>query len=389
MEIIFIDVINKEYEYFCQLYWQVNENGRFSYSMLKLEEKTQLKTKEIKEIVAKSCKAYCLKLQCVSCGEMEPLKDRSHFSHLSNLEHICIDCIHVENEKERLEKVEYIELMMLFKKEKAISINDISFENCVYLLALIRHSADENLMYLESLESQKCKKLTPSYEFDKHVIEKLYTEGVLAISSVTNLELLKASEDTISFNITSMCWEVIISETDNLSVIIDLLEDKLSNIHFLNENKDVLISLCKENNLFECFFYLNHEMSEYGFTSFQIGEKTTKNITNLLENVSVGQVFHIITKTVTDAFIYHQKKSNKINKGQAANSVVDAMKRMYERYLANGWQIYSKYRPRDYPQSVLCQILFVFILHTDDGGIHKPLNQIIIEDERGIFRLIK
>ncbi|MGG4664889.1 hypothetical protein [Providencia vermicola] len=385
MEIIFIDVINKEYEYFCQLYWQVNENGRFSYSMLKLEEKTQLKTKEIKEIVAKSCKAYCLKLQCVSCGEMEPLKDRSHFSHLSDLEHICIDCIRVENEKERLEKVEYIELMMLCKKEKAISINDISFENCVYLLALIRHSADENLMYLESLESQKYKKLTPSYELDRHIIEKLYAEGVLAISSVTNLELLKVSEDSISFNITSMCWEVIIAETDNLSVIIDLLEDKLSSIHFLNENKDVLISLCKENNLFECFFYLNHEMYEYGFTSFQIGEKTTKNITNLLENVSVGQVFHIITKTVTDAFIYHQKKSNKINKGQAANSVVDAMKRMYERYSANGWQIYSKYRRRDYPQSVLCQILFVFILHTDDGGIHKPLNQIIIEDERGIF----
>ncbi|MEX5863447.1 hypothetical protein AB6H29_16380 [Providencia hangzhouensis] len=76
---------------------------------------------------------------------------------------------------------------------------------------------------------------------------------------------------------------------------------------------------------------------------FQIGEKTTKNITCLLENLSVGQVFYIISKTVTDAFIYHQKKSTKINKGQAANSVVDAMKRMHERYLANGWSVYSKY----------------------------------------------
>ncbi|WP_375083815.1 hypothetical protein ACE2AL_00130 [Providencia sp. SKLX074055] len=385
MEIIFIDVIDKEYESFCQLYWQVNENGRFSYSMLKLEEKTQLKTKEIKAIVAKSCKAYCLKLKCVSCGEMEPLKDRSHFSHLSHLEHICIDCIRIENEKERLEKIEYIDMMMLCKKEKAISINDISFENCVYLLALIRHSADENLMYLESIESQKCKKLTPSCEFDRYIIEKLYAEGVLAISSATNLKRLTVSEDDIHFNKISMCWEVIVAETDNLSVIIDLLEDKLSDIYFININKEILINLCKENNLYECFFYLNNEMSEYGFTSFQIGEKTTKNIVNLLESISVGQVFHIITKTVTDAFIYHQKKSTKINKGQAANSVVDAMKRMYERYSANGWQIYSKYRPRDYPQSVLCQILFVFILHTDDGGIHKPLNQIIIEDKRGIF----
>ncbi len=316
---------------------------------------------------------------------MEPLKDRSHFSHLDNLEHICIDCIRIENEKERLEKVEYIDMMRLYKKETAISINDLSFENSVFLLALIRHSADEDLMYLENLESQKCKKLTPNYEFDRFIIEQLYAAGVLAISSMTNLERLYMNEEYINFNTMLMCWEVVIAETDNLSVIIDLLEDKLSNMQFLNEKKEELITLCKKNNLFECFFYLNNEMSEYGFTSFQIGEKTTKNIANLLESLSVGQVFHIIAKTVADAFIYHQKKSNKINKGQAANSVVDAMKRMHERYSANGWQIYSKYRPRDYPQSVLCQVLFVFILHTDDGGIHKPLKQIIIEDERGVF----
>lgn len=385
MEIISINVINKEYESLCQLYWQVDKNGRFSYSMIKLEERTQLKSKEIKSIVAKSCEAYCLKLQCVSCGEMETLKDRTHYSRLSDLEHICIDCIRIENEKERLEKIEYIDMMMFYKKEKAMSINDLSFENSVYLLALIRHCADESLMYLESIDSQKSKKLTPSYDFDRAIIEQLYTAGVLAISSVTNLDRLNISEDYIDFNKISMCWEVIIAETNNLSVIIDLLEEKLSNIHFINKNKDVLINMCKENNLFECFSYLNNEMSEYGFTYFQIGEKTTKNIADLLESLSVGQVFYIIAKTVAEAFIYYQKKSNKINKGQAANSVVDAMKRMHQRYSVNGWQVYSKYRPRDYPQSVLCQVLFVFILHTDDGGIHKSLNQIMTEDKRGIF----
>ncbi|MEQ5621591.1 hypothetical protein AB7188_19310 [Providencia rettgeri] len=41
MEIIFIDIIDKEYEFVCQLYWQLEENGRFSYSMIKIEEKTQ------------------------------------------------------------------------------------------------------------------------------------------------------------------------------------------------------------------------------------------------------------------------------------------------------------------------------------------------------------
>ena len=276
MEIIFIDVIDKEYESFCQLYWQVNENGRFSYSMLKLEEKTQLKTKEIKAIVAKSCKAYCLKLKCVSCGEMEPLKDRSHFSHLSHLEHICIDCIRIENEKERLEKIEYIDMMMLCKKEKAISINDISFENCVYLLALIRHSADENLMYLESIESQKCKKLTPSCEFDRYIIEKLYAEGVLAISSATNLKRLTVSEDDIHFNKISMCWEVIVAETDNLSVIIDLLEDKLSDIYFINTNKEILINLCKESNLYECFFILIMKCLNTDLLLFKLVKKQRK-----------------------------------------------------------------------------------------------------------------
>ncbi|ENN8378576.1 MULTISPECIES: hypothetical protein [unclassified Providencia] len=116
MEIIFIDIIDKEYEFVCQLYWQLEENGRFSYSMIKIEEKTQLKSKEIKAIVARSCKAYCLKLKCVACGEMEFLRDRSHFSHLINFEHICVDCIRIENEKERQEKIEYIDNLLFLKK---------------------------------------------------------------------------------------------------------------------------------------------------------------------------------------------------------------------------------------------------------------------------------
>ncbi|MBG5892729.1 hypothetical protein [Providencia rettgeri] len=385
MENIFIDVIDKEYEFLCQLYWQVEGNGRFSYSMIKIEEKAQLKSKEIKTIVAKSCKAYSLKLKCVSCGEIECLRDRSHFSHLNGLEHVCIDCIRIENEKERQEKIEYINDLLFCKKENALIINDLSFENSVFLLSLIRYCADENLMYLDSLNNLKHEKLTPSYNFDLLIIEQLYAAGVIAISTVTNLKYLSVSGDYVYFNDEFMCWEVIIKETDNLSSIIDLLERKLSDLYYLQENKKSLIELCKKNNLFECFFYLNHEMNEYNFTSFQIGEKTTRNITCLLENLSVGQVFYIISKTVTDAFIYHQKKSTKINKGQAANSVVDAMKRMHERYLANGWSIYSKYRPRHCPQSVLCQVLFVFILQTDDGGIHKSLKQIITDDDKEIF----
>ncbi len=45
----------------------------------------------------------------------------------------------------------------------------------------------------------------------------------------------------------------------------------------------------------------------------------------------------------------------------------------------------QKYRPRHCPQSVLCQVLFVFILQTDDGGIHKSLKQIITDDDKEIF----
>ncbi|MCG9534576.1 hypothetical protein, partial [Providencia huaxiensis] len=190
MEIIFIDVIDKEYEFVCQLYWQVEENGRFSYSMIKIEEKTQLKSKEIKAIVAKSCKAYCLKLKCVACGEKESLRDRSHFSHLSNFEHICVDCIRIENEKERQEKIEYIDNLLFLKKENALSINDLSFENSVFLLALIRCCADENLMYLDSLDNQMYEKLTPNYKFDLLIIEQLYAAGVIAVSSVTDLKYI-------------------------------------------------------------------------------------------------------------------------------------------------------------------------------------------------------
>ncbi|MEX5931375.1 hypothetical protein AB6H26_17845 [Providencia hangzhouensis] len=117
MENIFIDVIDKEYEFLCQLYWQVEGNGRFSYSMIKIEEKTQLKSKEIKTIVAKSCKAYSLKLKCVSCGEIECLRDRSHFSHLNGLEHVCIDCIRIRIKKKGRKKLNTLMTYYFVKKK--------------------------------------------------------------------------------------------------------------------------------------------------------------------------------------------------------------------------------------------------------------------------------
>ncbi|MCG5370686.1 hypothetical protein L7834_013420, partial [Providencia rettgeri] len=104
--------------------------------------------------------------------------------------------------------------------------------------------------------------------------------------------------------------------TNSLSTIIDLLELKLANIYYLQENKKSLIELCKKNNLFECFFYLNYEMDEYNFTSFQIGEKTTKNITYLLEKLSVGQVFYIISKRLLMLFYITKKNRLKSTKGK-------------------------------------------------------------------------
>ncbi|EJD6581124.1 hypothetical protein M0L63_RS21930 [Providencia rettgeri] len=106
-------------------------------------------------------------------------RNEPFFSNLSNLEHICVDCIRIENEKERQEKVEYIDNLFFIKKENALSINDLSFENSVFLLALIRCCADENLMYLDSLDNRRYEKLTPNYNFDLLIIEQLYTAGLV------------------------------------------------------------------------------------------------------------------------------------------------------------------------------------------------------------------
>nr|ELR5245101.1 hypothetical protein [Providencia rettgeri] len=106
-------------------------------------------------------------------------RNEPFFSNLSNLEHICVDCIRIKNKKERQEKVEYIDNLFFIKKENALSINDLSFENSVFLLALIRCCADENLMYLDSLDNRRYEKLTPNYNFDLLIIEQLYTAGLV------------------------------------------------------------------------------------------------------------------------------------------------------------------------------------------------------------------
>ncbi|MOA61473.1 hypothetical protein D3C78_1866240 [compost metagenome] len=57
--------------------------------------------------------------------------------------------------------------------------------------------------------------------------------------------------------------------------------------------------------------------------------------------------------------------------------VVGSIERSLERSISNDWEIKPYRRNYNAPQSVLSRVLFNVLLHTDDGGFHQVLKEII------------
>ena len=149
------------------------------------------------------------------------------------------------------------------------------------------------------------------------------------------------------------------------------IEQALIDGEFITKYKDELLELITEISLMECLAFLEYNLEEHNL-SFQPGEKTKVLFTQLLESYSVSQIYIFIWRACKDAAAYYMKGG--ISKKQAANSVVGSIQRQYERAIGNNWTIGSFKRNYKLPQSILSQVVFNFMLRTDDGGFNQKIS---------------
>ncbi|ABC32288.1 conserved hypothetical protein [Hahella chejuensis KCTC 2396] len=368
-----------EYSDLCEKYWELDDLGKFKWTVSALAKEYSVPYHHIHKIVKANSIAYSSRIGCDTCQEPYEYDSRNDYNSVPlNIHWICDDCRDIMKSMEERAKREMLQILWDDSAKRAYSLEDLSVRHAVFLMALIRYSGSEDLQYLNAFRENKTDVFSPDLDYSGEIIVELARKNIIAVSPETSLDSVRYNEDgSLSRNFGMVRWALPLNPQEGGPIsFTENLERKLNTQDFLTESCKEVISLCKEISLRECIAYLKFTLNEHQL-SFSPGEKTNLVLNKALEHFSVSQVCSFIWRASKDAVAFYVRSGTQ--KRHAANTVVGNIDKQIERALANSWQVPSFKRRYEMPQSEVSRVLFNTLLRTDDGGFNQLLKDILPE----------
>lgn len=381
MKVIIFQKHDDEIIALCKMYWQLESDSEsFSYKVIDLAKKFNLSSKKISELVELNCAAYSSEKICANCFEPYQYKNRTNYSRViksfDNSSFTCEKCLNQQKQMEDEQKRKRLSFILdHLSWEHPITVDKLCPIASILLFSFIRFGINEDLSFIQEYSIlKKVAKLFPDSEKDVLFIDDFYEQNIITISPFSDLNAIRLEEDgTISYCLEQVRWSLPIQKDISSKDFVRQLNDKIVSIEFLEEAWEEVLSLCQKIALLECLAYFKYQMAEYRF-NFSPGEKTKLLFKTALEKFSVSQIYNLIWSATKNAAAYYMKEG--IAKQRAANSVVGAFERLFERAVAEGWELQDFNRISKLPQSVVSKIIYNKILGENDAGFHFPLSHV-------------
>ena len=177
----------------CKLYWEIGDDGNFVHTVTSLaKQRGTTSHKKFSQLVSESCKAFIHGIVCSNCGKQLSVSTRTEYGQYSREiergeKFICSDCAEKEAkrkaelaEAERREKIRTIKKYYSQIEIPPVDPQDLSFEEAVCLLALIRAGAYEDFSSIRPLELFETP-LSPQEELDYEIVKTLYRNNQLFV----------------------------------------------------------------------------------------------------------------------------------------------------------------------------------------------------------------
>ncbi|MCP5014869.1 MAG: hypothetical protein GY938_06235 [Ketobacter sp.] len=369
---------DKEIIDICQLYWVLDDEGKFSHAVYDIAEETNFIPNHITNIARQYSQASSPAYARTSCTTRFYFKTRNEYMQRSRYKNIqCESCLSKVKEQRRVEKIVAINQLNFERQLNEFNPDNASLKDCVYLLSLIRWAGADNLEYIEPYFAHRATKLSPSFELDIDIIEGLYDSGFLGISTYSDLNQINLEDDgSTSFHLGRVCLTPLFnSKNTNLVDLIKTIEEKLTHPNeWSHEWKSELIELCVLVSVEECLAFLSLMLEERNFPEKR-GKKTKASIEKALTKYSVSQVYCFIYVAAINASDYYRKYSP--SPDRASNTVCGKITRLYENAIAEDKAVKSFERNFKLPQPEISQLIFNCIMKTNDGGFKKNLSELL------------
>lgn len=351
----------------CLRYWKVDETGRFVESVASIYKEAGLTQVEFTRVVRRHCRAWSTVLKCSRCAQALQFVTRSDFSGRSEGRgYVCRQC--VEAEQAERDTAKRLVIMAEYERVMAagVSVEALSIRHCLFLLALSKFAADEDLGSIGAYSRAGPGLLTPMPTFDLALIDELWVAGMIAISPDSSLDAIVLGEKgDASFHFEQVRWTPTVRCDEPFNSVYEHLEARIRRSTFAEGHVEQLKACCDELASLECLAFLEAVLGEYGM-GYSPGEKTRAVLAKALEEYSVAQVCNFLWRAAKDAAAYQMRSG--VSRSHAARTVVGSIERQIERAQANGWEVNGFRRNFKLPQSVLSRVVYNLLLGTDDGG---------------------
>ena len=363
----------------CKQYWNRSEEGVFESTVSAIAANYGLSVHDVGKIVKKNCEVYSSIIKCITCNKPRIYSSRQNFkdAHSCNtLRWSCQNCKKAaEQAKEDEEVRTRAKVLKIFQdaytNAEPVKVKDLSIRQAIFLYALILHSAAEDLSYIRNVGSNIAENLSSSFIHGLIVINELLDSKLIVVEPDSATDQEFEGEIVHPWLVESI---IPLSESNGGPAFTKELEGKIRSMEFVESSYDELIELCKEVSLHETFAFLEHMAKEHNLP-IEIGEKTQLVLVRVLENYTVAQTYNFIWRACKNAAAFSTKSG--ITLQHAANTIPGSIERYMLKAMDNGWEITPYKRNYNLRQSIVSQVLFGTLLHTDDGGFNKPLREII------------
>ncbi|MCC8461836.1 MAG: hypothetical protein LN546_01295 [Rickettsia endosymbiont of Ecitomorpha arachnoides] len=243
---------------------------------------------------------------------------------------------------------------------KNISIEELTLKDALYLLSVVSHSASKNFEFIEPFSNNpSIPDLTPDRELTNRVINHLCNKGLIVISPSSPLDAFEfdAEKKLQIYSIEKIIWELLPSM--NIKEKQQYLDDvkNLVKGEWSSSWKDEIAEMWKQITSYECIEYFKYLLAKRGFTLNEpVGDKTMNTFIDLLKNFSVGQIFNLSWRAVSQTNDYISAEG--INYTHGRNMFIGSIQRKAHKAIAEGWTTTNGRRDFNLPQTIISSTFF-------------------------------
>lgn len=333
------------------------------------------------DIICERCQSNMIAKRPSKSNMNNPLKIKCSNCHHNNDYNSC-NCEACKAEKEEKIKILHLEKRNMINTIYDISIlnpkkyEELSLYEKLYLSSVAREGLDENMEKIKPIKNF-IRKISPTKSYNSNILNLLINNNILHVHPDSEISSFVDDENFPNkFYIYEVYYYInVSSDKYNYRKLMErIINPRKEDV---KGSVETYYNLWIEIALEECKEYLTYNMNSVGF-NFSIGDKTISLFKDLLKNFSVGQIYCIIYKGVTNATRYYQEK--KITKKQAANSVISYCRNYGERAVINGWDIKPFNRLKNKPHSLISECFFNRYLNIAEKGFYRIPSKDIIEE---------